>query len=726
MFVSNDRQDLHRFTMASSSYTVIFLLVLPKLIAADEVLTRPTRVPGSSHLIIKSEFPYIYWRASPRPYTPTQPSAITQNHTSYPYFYGEFADEHVSNDTTWQAMPIQLPDDLVGAFDEKSTHTTTTQTPPYPTQVSPQYGRHPGVTERPHLFHPERLYPPFYNKANRVVKTTNSFNSSHRHPILKNTTVTIQHEFNIHDPYQESSKLPLWHGSLVNQLKMPKPPKVPNMVNSPIVSPWPMNVQRKKIGSVNHKSEPQEMMGHAVSNGTPTSLYPTTLVFNDQPNQNYWQNTKTYQPGEVIDTSKDEPFEIGYDYIDNEYYYDYESKDYSHDEYSDDWRQSTYYPNNPFSIEIPPSENSPLKDAWKPEQIKKTDKVLQMNHFHSYDQAADDLHTQNQNTDDTQYNIGYRPVNNGGSSDQGYQPHRDSYNADAQVLQKHHHGNDHRHSTLSQKRPTGGFSSHWSHGNGNKSSITPLQPNITQVILLDNVGRRPTPEGTSLHYETSDEERVKLLRRPKPVNQEQTYFRRPYRHPRPRPGQPKWPNSVDRITMGDSVTTSVLVPGGMLIVAIALALFYFNFVWYPTPVVTARLIQRISDSAPDNFLDDSQRKAVEEMYEVFRSLESEYMGDPELWTDVCNSRFVCQVHNELPGLWRVTQICASFIRSSLVRDPQENNNYSLYLEAAQRGSQGLDCAEYYSSCNMRQIPIRLSLQKALSFHFENTTEIKNS
>ncbi|XP_069995754.1 uncharacterized protein [Penaeus vannamei] len=698
MMFSSSVQDF--FTrMPSSSHTVIFLLVLSKLIAADDVLAHPTRVPGSSHLLIKSEFPYLYWRASPRPYTPSFSSVVTQGHSSYPYFYGESASEHVSDATTWQAMPIQLPDDLVGAFDERTTYSTTTQTPPYPTQISPQYGRHPGMTERPHLFHPERLYPSSYNKVNRVIKYTESFNSNHNYPSLGNTTVTQQPKFNFHDPSQDSSKLPLWHGSFMEQLKLPELPKFPNMHNLPNLAAWPLNFLRgNQRKNANRKTEPKRTTAHTNTNKTHPGLYMATAAISDQPYQKQWQNT-TYQPSKLVETSKNESFQANQDDIVYEYYYDYEGQDHSHVEQSDDW----YTP--------------PIYQEY-PDDVHQAD-----NKFHSdhrYNRLANESHIENHGIGDTQYKASYYPPASSStvSDDQYYQQRNKSYTNNEQVLQKHHYVPDHHYFTNNQGRPIGGgnnhwgdgylsFNNHWPHTKENQSDIAPLHPKLTQESSVDNGNHRP------------------LQRRRKPGGQQDAYFARPHRQPhlRPRPGQLKRPNYVDRVMTGDTVTSSVFVPGGMLIVALALALFYFNFVWYPTPVVTARLIQKISDSAPDNFLSDSRRKAVEKIYEVFRSLELEYTEEPEPWTDVCKSRFVCEVHRELPGLWQVTQTCAALIRSSLVKGPQENGNFTMYFEAAQKGSRGGDCVDYYKGCYMRQIPIRLSLQEALGIYLGNTTEV---
>lgn len=46
---------------------------------------------------------------------------------------------------------------------------------------------------------------------------------------------------------------------------------------------------------------------------------------------------------------------------------------------------------------------------------------------------------------------------------------------------------------------------------------------------------------------------------------------------------------------------------------LALALFYFNFVWYPTPVVTAKIYKMLSDNTPTGSLDEGQQRAVGEV-----------------------------------------------------------------------------------------------------------------
>lgn len=51
-----------------------------------------------------------------------------------------------------------------------------------------------------------------------------------------------------------------------------------------------------------------------------------------------------------------------------------------------------------------------------------------------------------------------------------------------------------------------------------------------------------------------------------------------------------------------------------------------------------------------------------QVYQVFRSLEKEYKHDPSASSAPCRSRLVCQVHEELPGLWGVTQAYAALVK----------------------------------------------------------------
>lgn len=56
------------------------------------------------------------------------------------------------------------------------------------------------------------------------------------------------------------------------------------------------------------------------------------------------------------------------------------------------------------------------------------------------------------------------------------------------------------------------------------------------------------------------------------------------------------------------------------------------------------------------------RELPRQVYQVFRSLEKEYKHDPSASSAPCRSRLVCQVHEELPGLWSVTQAYAALVK----------------------------------------------------------------
>ncbi|KAK4290116.1 hypothetical protein Pmani_036965 [Petrolisthes manimaculis] len=81
---------------------------------------------------------------------------------------------------------------------------------------------------------------------------------------------------------------------------------------------------------------------------------------------------------------------------------------------------------------------------------------------------------------------------------------------------------------------------------------------------------------------------------------------------------------VERLATGvEALGPAMVVPGGVLVVGLALATYYFNYIWYPTPVVTAKLGKILSDSMEhdDPLLTSHHQKAINEVYEVFRGLE---------------------------------------------------------------------------------------------------------
>ncbi|XP_076069810.1 uncharacterized protein LOC143041689 [Oratosquilla oratoria] len=178
-------------------------------------------------------------------------------------------------------------------------------------------------------------------------------------------------------------------------------------------------------------------------------------------------------------------------------------------------------------------------------------------------------------------------------------------------------------------------------------------------------------------------------------------------------------DGIDRLSGYDPLTS--LVPGGLIVLGLALAFFYFNYVWYPTPVVTARLAKIVSEVQPVLHDGDDQGRAAAEVYEVFRSLEKDYST---LWSDTCRGRVVCKVHHEFPQLWTVTRATLPIIRSNLPamllpsdnergRAVPEGLNTTHYLEAARLGTFGHDCNKEYESCPLPDIEVKKTLRRLL-------------
>lgn len=57
-----------------------------------------------------------------------------------------------------------------------------------------------------------------------------------------------------------------------------------------------------------------------------------------------------------------------------------------------------------------------------------------------------------------------------------------------------------------------------------------------------------------------------------------------------------------------------------------------------------------------------QRFLLGQVFQVFRSLEKEYKHESSASSAPCRSRLVCQVHQELPGLWSVTEAYAALVK----------------------------------------------------------------
>ena len=72
--------------------------------------------------------------------------------------------------------------------------------------------------------------------------------------------------------------------------------------------------------------------------------------------------------------------------------------------------------------------------------------------------------------------------------------------------------------------------------------------------------------------------------------------------------------------------SSMWWPGGLAALGAGLSLFYFNFIWYPTPVVTARLQNIVSGSMPSNSLTEEAQRAIGDVTKVIRKNSSLFMN----------------------------------------------------------------------------------------------------
>ncbi|XP_064111755.1 uncharacterized protein LOC135219161 [Macrobrachium nipponense] len=669
-----------------SPWEELFLLSLLLLMMLQTTICEPqhhpTRVPGSKHLVVQTDFPYEYWRPSAKPYRPAVPRTVTSTPASYGFYYGESSKDHEIDASAWQMLPIQIPDDLVGAVNERTTQATTPAptAPTYPTTVTPQYGRYPGVTERPHLFHPERLYthvkdyddqveyeghpgkrprpshqqyfkdpseeevyqisqqPP--RKANRFKKPQNSWHSS----ILENLESIVAthspHESKFQRPHHHHinniSRRPAWpYGS--SQEEYDDDAQAIGEDKPHHLYAMPRPAYKKRRGN--------KRPNHFLNSGGETIILST-------PPESYEEvhSTEDHRPhADRVQTFSEEDYDMYYN---------------THQNNQDN--QNSFLDN---SIEFIQNQIRPLTNRRR--VLLNRRRPLRRQQVQSHSTHKPEYHD---------------PVSN------------DPWNAHLFFSQDH--DTDHQEST--HTRPA-----------GNRfrpvTGIRPIRPNRP----YGNQGFSPnSPYAQSAPLSPPGP----LLQRPlNPAGG----MRRPWHHSHFASDADDVESSahdygiVDRLTDANPLTSSVTLPGGMLVVALALALFYFNFVWYPTPVVTARLIKLISDSVPDDLLDSEKQRAIGEVYEVFRSLETEYIQDPNLWKPSCKSRLVCQVHQELPGLWQITYAYEAVVRRSLATGPQGDDDLSVFLKAAEDGSEGSNCSDLFKTCPMEPVPVRSYLQTLL-------------
>ncbi|XP_068216352.1 uncharacterized protein [Palaemon carinicauda] len=643
----------------------LVLLAMLLLTATCQPHSHPTRVPGSKHLVVQTDFPYEYWRPSPKPYRQAVPSTVTSAPASYGFYYGESSKDYEIDASAWKMLPIQLPDDLVGAVNERTTQTTNPAptAPTYPTTAIPQYGRHPGVTERPHLFHPERLY-------THVKDSDGSYerlgSNGLRHP---------------HQQYHSHGNMPIKDHS-EEAYQIPQPLQKPNRFRKPQNS-W-QNGILENLDSFVATHSPQGSKGPRFPSMNSIPRYPAWHSSNSQEDYDYdtqitddkhahhsypiprpalKKHRRNKRPNHFLNSGEQTII------LSTPPMYDYDEALSVEDHHTHfGTNQNSFFDN---SLEF-------IRNKIRPQANRRKVYLNRRRPFRRQQAHRPEYHESNSNDpwdahlfDMTEHDSDYPSA----LPNRVQSPPQNSYNRPLN----------------NRFRPNSGIRPNWQkrpYGNQGSSANSP------------NAQSAPPPSPPPLHQ--------------RPMNP--SGIKRP---------QPHW-NSVseasdvdydygilDRLSDVNPLTSSVTVRGGMLVVALALALFYFNFVWYPTPVVTARLIKLISDSVPDDVIDSEKQKAIGEVYEVFRSLETEYIQDPNLWQPSCKSRLVCQVHHELPGLWQITYTYEAVVRRSLATGPQGDDELTVFLKAAEDGNQGSDCNELFKSCPMEPVPVRSYLQKLI-------------
>ena len=79
-------------------------------------------------------------------------------------------------------------------------------------------------------------------------------------------------------------------------------------------------------------------------------------------------------------------------------------------------------------------------------------------------------------------------------------------------------------------------------------------------------------------------------------------------------------DEIERVDPVSAVPASLMVPGGLAVLGAGLAMFYFNYVWYPTPIVRARLMDMMLAGTQSSALTDDQQRAITDVSKVGNSL----------------------------------------------------------------------------------------------------------
>lgn len=643
------------------------LLTATLAMGSGDIKSRPTTVPGSDHLVLSKDFPYEFWQASGRPYTLGPPPRRSSEPTNYGYFYGQTRDEADSDPNTWQILPIQIPDDLVGDLDFW-TQRTTTEVPTYPTPPTPQYGRHPGGTEPPHLFRPERLYTTFKNNSNNETQTSGiwrrnqegstlmdqdassqsqsaSFpgrpNQTKRPDLFSSWTQSLRERL---EPYIDTTRLP----KLPSLPKFPKLPSISSITRLPKLPVWPLSIlqdtQMPQVERVTDSNitDPVEHVIHKfypiLANAYPTDQSNKKRRKNKRPNYLYPPNHHSYpsnhfspNPGNQNNLNSD--FSLSSPHTPN---YD----------------QNYVNNHSPPTQHLPgggqhPHASSPHQGTHSHDNIG-YEHDHRINHEDSFFEKFSPLPNSNHRVKHLKRPHGSQSQPSRNSQDsqnrrQGIQEHPadEQYSQQQRPVESQHHptGNHRRpikdqsrpeddlyHHVNSQRRPN--INHNWSsEGSNNQAhNMNTLFKNTNHQSNQRNPSRNPyrNRPNRPLHPDPN-----RIYRR----GPQHSFGSRPHfqlhqvhdYHPSPSEDwtdhltHPLYSESysdvgiIERLTSLDPLSSSFVIPGGLVVVALALAVYYFTYVWYPTPVVTAKVVKFLSDSAPENLLTADQQKAIREV-----------------------------------------------------------------------------------------------------------------
>ncbi|KAF2354256.1 hypothetical protein FHG87_014990 [Trinorchestia longiramus] len=190
---------------------------------------------------------------------------------------------------------------------------------------------------------------------------------------------------------------------------------------------------------------------------------------------------------------------------------------------------------------------------------------------------------------------------------------------------------------------------------------------------------------------------------------------------------------IERVATASALPASVLVPGSLAVLGAGLSLFYFNFVWHPTPVVKARLINVLQNWSHSNVLTVEQQQAIGDVTKVYSALSdlaaklgaledrlnstsnnANVSNHEALVSQPCKNKMVCQTYSEFQDLFKMTKSAATLLGSTL--DHLDQEMLLEFLLAADRGHHAsgragnLTCDDFYPACPLPPISVRETLQ----------------